>query len=165
MLSSGKTVLELEYEAYPSMALSTMTQITREARELSLSGAFSFEWPSYPSAPGGPAGSGLTSTSTSNSLVDPPKSDLVPQLHTIASLRQAIHLTRISLVHRLGTVPPAQSSISIHVSSPHRKEAFRACEWILEEVKKRVQVWKREVYAPADGGAEKEKAWKENFPV
>lgn len=145
------------------MALNTMTQITLEARQLSLSGAFSFDWPSYPSAPGGPASS--VSASTSTLLVDPPKADLVPQLHTIASLRQAIHLTRISLVHRLGIVPPAQSSISIHVSSPHRKEAFRACEWILEEVKKRVQIWKREVYAAANGEGEKEKAWKENFPA
>ena len=142
------------------MALNTMTQITREARELSLSGAFSFDWPSYPAAPGGPG-----AASTSTSLVDPPKADLIPQLHTIASLRQAIHLTRISLIHRLGIVPPAQSSISIHVSSPHRKEAFRACEWILEELKKRVQVWKREVYAPANSTGETEKAWKENFPV
>lgn len=146
------------------MALNTMMHITREARELSLSGVFSFDWPSHPAPRGGPAAS-ATSTSPSAPLIDPPKADLVPQLHTIASLRQAIHLTRISLVHRLGTVPPAQSSISIHVSSPHRKEAFRACEWILEEVKKRVQVWKREVYAPVDGTGEREKAWKENFPA
>jgi len=45
------------------------------------------------------------------------------------------------------------------VSSPHRKEAFRACEWILEEVKKRVEIWKREVYEGKD-----DKLWKANFP-
>ncbi|KAF8303303.1 hypothetical protein DL93DRAFT_2066950, partial [Clavulina sp. PMI_390] len=39
------------------------------------------------------------------------------------------------------------------VSSPHRREAFEACEWLLERVKKDVQVWKREWYASGDGGS------------
>ena len=47
----------------------------------------------------------------------------------------------------------------IAVSSPHRKEAFRACEFILEEVKQKVQIWKREFYGGEDeSGAE----WKSN---
>ncbi|KAG1749942.1 Molybdopterin biosynthesis MoaE, partial [Suillus paluster] len=51
-----------------------------------------------------------------------------------------------ALHHRLGTVPVGESSIVIAVASPHRKEAFVACEQILEEVKQRVQIWKREYY-------------------
>jgi molybdopterin synthase catalytic subunit len=47
------------------------------------------------------------------------------------------------------------------VSSPHRREAFETCEWILEEVKKKAQIWKREWY---DGEDESEAVWKENFP-
>jgi molybdopterin synthase catalytic subunit len=68
-------------------------------------------------------------------------------------------LTHVTVVHRLGVVAPKESSIAIVVSSPHRREAFRACEWILEEVKKRAEVWKREWYG--DGS---EAAWKENQP-
>ena len=127
------------------MALKTMSKIVTEARELCQRGAFSFSWPDYPSV----------QHSATNPT--PPKPDLINQTHSTQST--IVELTHISLVHRLGIVPPKESSISIAVSSPHRKEAFRACEWILEEVKKRVEVWKREVYAEGD------KAWKENFPA
>lgn len=61
--------------------------------------------------------------------------------------------------HRLGTVPVGEPSIVIAVSSPHRKEAFVACEQILEDVKQKAQIWKREYYE----GEEEEKAeWKAN---
>jgi molybdopterin synthase catalytic subunit len=69
-------------------------------------------------------------------------------------------LCHVTVVHRLGVVAPTESSIAIVVSSPHRREAFRACEWILEEVKMRAEVWKREWYG--DGS---EAAWKANDPA
>jgi molybdopterin synthase catalytic subunit len=53
------------------------------------------------------------------------------------------------VVHRLGSVPVGQTSIIIAVSSPHRRQAFEACEWLLDRVKTDVQVWKREWYANA----------------
>lgn len=75
-------------------------------------------------------------------------------------------LKRIALHHRLGEVPVGQASIIIAVSSPHRREAFRACEWILEEVKREAQVWKREWYADEGaGGKEEGSTWKSNAPV
>ncbi|KAF8846331.1 molybdenum cofactor synthesis 2 [Paxillus ammoniavirescens] len=61
--------------------------------------------------------------------------------------------------HRLGTVPVGEPSIVIAVSSPHRKEAFVACEQILEDVKEKAQIWKREYY---EGGREEEAEWKAN---
>jgi len=48
----------------------------------------------------------------------------------------------------------------IAVSSPHRKEAFIACEKILEDVKKSAQIWKREFY---EGEDESTAEWKENY--
>ena len=65
-----------------------------------------------------------------------------------------------ALYHRLGTVPVGEPSIVIAVSSPHRKEAFRACEFILEEVKRKAQIWKREYY---EGEREEDAEWKENY--
>jgi len=47
----------------------------------------------------------------------------------------------------------------IAVSSPHRKEAFVACESILEGVKRKAQIWKREYY---EGEQEDEAEWKTN---
>ncbi|TEB35210.1 molybdenum cofactor synthesis 2 [Coprinellus micaceus] len=66
---------------------------------------------------------------------------------------------RCAVYHRLGTVPVGEPSIVIAVSSPHRREAFVACEQILEEVKQKVQIWKREFY---EGEDESTAEWKEN---
>ncbi|TFY82645.1 hypothetical protein EWM64_g1367 [Hericium alpestre] len=68
-------------------------------------------------------------------------------------------LLHCAVHHRLGSVPVGQPSIVIAVSSPHRKEAFVACELILEEVKAKAQIWKREYY---EGEAEEEAEWKSN---
>ncbi|CAD6587592.1 MAG: Molybdopterin synthase catalytic subunit [Cyphobasidiales sp. Tagirdzhanova-0007] len=151
----GKTVTMLEYEAYASMALKTMSSIVDEARQLSLSGAFSSPWPDYPSLP--------SLSNSSSSTPCPPKPDLIQQNIPVSSLRASVSLVKISVIHRLGVVGAKESSISICVSSPHRREGFRACEWILEEVKKRVEIWKREVYENRDEEGI-DSAWKENFP-
>ena len=65
-------------------------------------------------------------------------------------------LKGIAMIHRLGTVPVAEESILIAVSSPHRKAAWRAGEEALEACKDRVEVWKREEF---DGG---EGVWRAN---
>lgn len=72
-------------------------------------------------------------------------------------------LTRIAVHHRLGEVPVGEASIVIAVSSPHRREAFEACEYLLEEVKKKAQIWKREWYLEEGAKKGDESAWKENF--
>lgn len=64
-------------------------------------------------------------------------------------------------VHRLGRVPVGEESILIAVSSPHRKAAWEAGEWILEEVKRKAEVWKRETFVDDDGDCTKE-VWKAN---
>lgn len=66
---------------------------------------------------------------------------------------------RCAVLHRLGNVPVGETSILIGVSSPHRSEAFKACESILEQVKIRAQIWKREWYEGDDA------TWKANFPI
>ncbi|PCH33699.1 MoaE-domain-containing protein [Wolfiporia cocos MD-104 SS10] len=73
--------------------------------------------------------------------------------------RSASSLIRSAVYHRLGTVPVGEPSIVIAVSSPHRKEAFLACEYILEEVKAKAQIWKREFY---EGEREEDAEWKAN---
>jgi molybdopterin synthase catalytic subunit len=47
--------------------------------------------------------------------------------------------------HRYGELPVGEDTILIVASARHRKEAFEACAWALEEVKRRVPVWKKEV--------------------
>lgn len=56
-------------------------------------------------------------------------------------------------VHRLGTLDVGEAAIRVAVAAPHRREAFAAAEWIVDQVKHRVPVWKKEAFA--DG----ESAW------
>ncbi|KAH9944316.1 molybdenum cofactor synthesis 2 [Epithele typhae] len=80
--------------------------------------------------------------------------------HQTPSVDGQMHaVIRTALYHRLGTVPVGEPSIVIAVSSPHRKEAFMACEQILEDVKRRAQIWKREFY---EGQPDEEAEWKAN---
>jgi molybdopterin synthase catalytic subunit len=58
---------------------------------------------------------------------------------------------RVMLQHRLGLVPVGEASIAIAAAAPHRDDAFRACRFVIEEVKKRLPVWKKEHHA--DGTA------------
>jgi molybdopterin synthase catalytic subunit len=48
------------------------------------------------------------------------------------------------IVHRLGRVAVGEASIAIAASSPHRREAFAATEWLLERIKTTVPIWKCE---------------------
>ena len=59
---------------------------------------------------------------------------------------------RIAAVHRLGELAIGEVSVAIAVSTPHRAEAFDAARYVIEEIKKRLPVWKRERYL--DGKAE-----------
>ena len=61
------------------------------------------------------------------------------------------NLNRCVIVHRYGRVMPGESSIVILVSSPHREESYISSKYIIDEIKKRVPVWKKECY---DDGSE-----------
>ena len=45
--------------------------------------------------------------------------------------------------HRIGFIAAGESSLFLRVCSPHRQEAFRASQWIVNELKKKVPIWKR----------------------
>lgn len=50
----------------------------------------------------------------------------------------------LSIVHRLGRVPVGGDAVVIAVSSSHRREAFGAASWAMDEVKRIVPIWKAE---------------------
>jgi len=52
---------------------------------------------------------------------------------------------RVAACHRLGTVRAGEASIAIAAAMPHRADAFAACRYVIEEVKRRLPVWKQEV--------------------
>lgn len=57
----------------------------------------------------------------------------------------------VFIQHRLGFVAAEEPSILIRVRSRHSAEAFELCRWYLMEVKTRVPIWKRPVFADAAG--------------
>ncbi|XP_060519744.1 molybdopterin synthase catalytic subunit [Cylas formicarius] len=98
----GKCVVNLEYEAYESMAQKAVEKICVELRT---------HWP---------------------------------------------NVENIAIYHRLGVVPIKEASVIIAVSSPHRKDSIEATEWCINNIKKSVPIWKKEVYSNSEA------IWKEN---
>ncbi len=54
---------------------------------------------------------------------------------------------RIAIRHRTGYIPTGEASIAIAVASPHRAEAYDCSRFLIEEIKSRVPIWKKERYA------------------
>jgi molybdopterin synthase catalytic subunit len=61
--------------------------------------------------------------------------------------RQQWPIIKLAILHRIGQVPLAKPSVVIAVSTPHRAQSFEACRWLIDELKKEVTIWKREVWA------------------
>lgn len=63
----------------------------------------------------------------------------------IADARERWPEARIAVRHRLGRIPVGEASIAIAAAAPHRAQAFEACRFVIEEVKRRIPVWKKEL--------------------
>lgn len=68
----------------------------------------------------------------------------------IKSAKEQFEIANVGIVHRLGKMEIGQTSVVISVSSPHRRAAFAACEWLIKELKRTVPIWKKEVYADGE---------------
>lgn len=51
----------------------------------------------------------------------------------------------VRLVHRTGIVKVNEPSLWVEVVSPHRGEAFEACRWLIDEMKRVVPIWKKPI--------------------
>ena len=89
--NEGRTVIALDYEAYPEMAEKELVRLGEEAKK---------KW----------------------------------------------KICRMAIVHRIGPVQITEPSVIIAVSAAHREAAFAACRFAIEEIKKTVPIWKKEVY-------------------
>lgn len=69
----------------------------------------------------------------------------------VSEARQKWSLQRIAVVHRVGSVDVGESSVAVAVGSGHRGEAFVAARYVIDELKARVPIWKKEHWP---GGAE-----------
>ncbi|HEY8801761.1 MAG TPA: molybdenum cofactor biosynthesis protein MoaE [Candidatus Dormibacteraeota bacterium] len=59
-------------------------------------------------------------------------------------------ITDLAIVHRLGHLAVGEVSVVIAVAAAHRGEAFDACEWVIDELKRTVPIWKKEIYTEGE---------------
>jgi adenylyltransferase/sulfurtransferase len=70
----------------------------------------------------------------------------------IAEAKQRFDVLKAACVHRLGSLELGELAVWVGVSARHRAEAFAACRYIIDEVKHRVPIWKKEHYVNGDSG-------------
>ena len=74
------------------------------------------------------------------------------EIDRICGEARSRHGAAVFAQHRLGSVGIGEPSVVVAASAPHRPEAFQACRYLIDEIKRRVPIWKRVHYA--DGGRE-----------
>jgi molybdopterin synthase catalytic subunit len=66
--------------------------------------------------------------------------------------RSRFELVDLRCAHRTGTLELGEVAVWIGVSAAHRDAAFAGCRYVIDEIKRRVPIWKREHYADGDSG-------------
>lgn len=64
--------------------------------------------------------------------------------------REKFGLSKVIIRHRIGFVPAGEASIVVRVESAHRSAAFSANQWIMDELKRTVPIWKHPVFKESD---------------
>jgi molybdopterin synthase catalytic subunit len=70
----------------------------------------------------------------------------------VAEALQKFPIQRALCIHRVGSLALGELAVWVAVSAVHRGEAFDACRYIIDEVKHRVPIWKKEHYRSGDSG-------------
>ena len=77
-------------------------------------------------------------------VYEPMAQNVLQQLAREAVEQFGCHVVRI--VHAKGSIEPGEASVVIQVATPHRSEAFDACRFLIDALKHKLPVWKREVW-------------------
>jgi molybdopterin synthase catalytic subunit len=70
----------------------------------------------------------------------------------LAEARARFGLERAYCAHRIGLLQIGELAVWVGVSAAHRGEAFDACRFIIDQIKHRVPIWKKEYYTDGDSG-------------
>lgn len=72
------------------------------------------------------------------------------EMRAVAAEAEARFEARVAVAHRVGRVEVGRPSVAVAASAGHRPEAFAACRYVIDELKRRVPIWKRTVYADGE---------------
>jgi molybdopterin synthase catalytic subunit len=70
----------------------------------------------------------------------------------IAEAGARFGVAHAACAHRVGDLEVGELAVWVGVSAAHRDEAFRACRYIIDEIKHRLPIWKKEHYVGGDSG-------------
>ncbi len=70
----------------------------------------------------------------------------------IAEANERYPFEKAEFVHRTGMLEIGECAVWVGVSARHRDEAFKACRYIIDELKVRLPIWKKEHYVDGDSG-------------
>jgi molybdopterin synthase catalytic subunit len=73
-------------------------------------------------------------------------------LSILTLAREKFGVVRVACAHRIGELAIGELAVWVGVSAVHRGEAFDACRYIIDEIKHRVPIWKKEHYCDGDSG-------------
>ena len=62
-------------------------------------------------------------------------------------LRVKFGAERVAILHRTGVLKIGEASVAIAIATPHRREAFAACQYAIDRLKEVVPIWKKEVWS------------------
>ncbi|MCK5292314.1 MAG: MoaD family protein [Thermoplasmata archaeon] len=62
----------------------------------------------------------------------------------ISTSKERFNIERMDIIHRTGELGIGDNIVLIGASAPHRKDAFEACQWAVDELKKIVPIWKKD---------------------
>jgi molybdopterin synthase catalytic subunit len=124
-----------------------------------------YAWATHPGAGGVALFSGTARDVHEGKAVESLEYEAYDEM-ALASFRELARATRahvpdvkkLAIVHRLGLVPIGEASVVVVASCPHRAEAFAACRFAIDELKKSAPIWKKEKLG--EGGSR----WVENKP-
>ena len=70
----------------------------------------------------------------------------------LAEAREKFGFSQAHCVHRTGLLEIGECAVWVGVASPHRDEAFQACRYIIDQLKVRLPIWKKEHYVDGHSG-------------
>jgi molybdopterin synthase catalytic subunit len=74
------------------------------------------------------------------------------EMEAIAREAEGAFAARVAVLHRTGEVAVGEPSVIVAASAGHRPAAFAACRLVIDELKERVPIWKRDVTEGGPGG-------------
>ena len=69
-----------------------------------------------------------------------------------AEARTKFKVIHLKCVHRIGKLQVGEMAVWVAATAVHREDAFKACRYIIDNIKTRVPIWKKEYYTTGDSG-------------